>query len=83
MATTTSDQCRFLSLLPLRQQDESDLCFEQRLKQWEIEVFTDALRRTGGNQTAAAEYLRMSRRTLVRKLNAYGLNAKQLGAAKA
>jgi two-component system response regulator AtoC len=68
---------------PLRQQDETDLCFEQRLKRWEIELFTEALRRTGGNQSAAAVYLRMSRRTLVRKLNAYGLNAKQLGAAKA
>jgi DNA-binding NtrC family response regulator len=61
--------------LPIRQKDESDLSFQQRLKQWEKRVIRDALRRTEGNRSEAARILRMPRRTFGRKLAAYGLSS--------
>jgi two-component system response regulator AtoC len=62
---------------PIRQKDESDLSFQQRLKQWEKRAIKDALRRTEGNRTEAARILRMPRRTFARKLAAYGLTRKK------
>jgi len=61
---------------PTPRKDESDLSFQERNEQWEKDVLSEALLATGGNQTAAARYLRMPRRTLVHKLGVYGLTGK-------
>jgi two-component system response regulator AtoC len=58
---------------PRPRNHESELSFQETLEQWEKEMLAEALLLTRGNQTAAAKYLRMPRRTLVRKLNTYGL----------
>lgn len=58
---------------PRLRNHESELSFQETLEQWEKEMLAEALLLTRGNQTAAAKYLRMPRRTLVRKLNTYGL----------
>jgi two-component system response regulator AtoC len=38
----------------------------------EQQRITEALERFGGNQTRAAAYLKISRRTLLKRLDAYG-----------
>jgi DNA-binding NtrC family response regulator len=57
-------------------QDEEECSYQERLEKWEKDLLADALLRTQGNQTAAARYLRMPRRTLLRKLSYYGLAGK-------
>jgi DNA-binding NtrC family response regulator len=49
---------------------ESDTDFKNRVRQYEIELILDALRRADGNQTQAAKMLRMPLRTLVHKMRA-------------
>jgi len=46
---------------------------EHSLEEAERSMIVKALRATGGNRTQAAEQLGISRRTLHRKLNEYGL----------
>ena len=46
---------------------------EMTVDQMEKEMILQALDRTAGNRTLAAEQLGMSRRTLHRKLNTFGL----------
>ena len=46
---------------------------EMTVDQMEKEMILQALDRTAGNRTLAAEQLGMSRRTLHRKLNAFGV----------
>jgi len=58
---------------PSRRENESKVSFQQRIKQWEKDALAEALLRTRGNQSAAARYLQMPRRTFVRKLGAHGL----------
>jgi DNA-binding NtrC family response regulator/pSer/pThr/pTyr-binding forkhead associated (FHA) protein len=52
---------------------QSDSDFKDRVKQYEIELILDALRRAEGNQTQAAKLLRMPLRTLVHKIKSYGI----------
>ena len=47
--------------------------YKDRLLAFEQSVFIDALRRTGGNQTAAAKLLDVSTRTMVRKITELGI----------
>lgn len=50
--------------------------FKERIKQYEMELIVDALRRAEGNQTAAAKLLGMPLRTLVHKIKQYGIKKK-------
>lgn len=45
----------------------------ERVRRFEIDMIRDALARTGGNQTKAAELLDLPRRTLTNKIQQYGL----------
>jgi DNA-binding NtrC family response regulator len=47
---------------------------KNEVRAFERDRILDALRRTDGNQTRAAEILGVSRRTLTNKLNAYGID---------
>jgi transcriptional regulator with PAS, ATPase and Fis domain len=49
----------------------------QAVESLERALIADALRRQGGNKTRAAQELRISRRNLIRKVAAYGLDAKR------
>jgi DNA-binding NtrC family response regulator len=42
--------------------------------QYERSIISEALNKTGGNQSQAARLLGIARRTLVNKIQAYGLN---------
>ncbi|MCG8555756.1 MAG: sigma 54-interacting transcriptional regulator [Proteobacteria bacterium] len=53
--------------------DSDDLVFKERVQQYEIKLILRGLERAGGNQTRAAELLRIPLRTLVHKLRAYGI----------
>jgi len=48
--------------------------FKARMQRYEEELILEALERAGWNQTAAARALRMPLRTMVRKIQAYGLS---------
>lgn len=50
--------------------------FKDRIRQYEMELIIDALRRAEGNQTAAAKLLGMPLRTLVHKIKQYGIKKK-------
>ena len=50
--------------------------FKDRIRQYEMELIVDALRRSDGNQTAAAKLLGMPLRTLVHKIKQYGIKKK-------
>lgn len=47
--------------------------FKDRVRRYEVDLIIDALRRAGGNQTAAAKSLGMPLRTLVHKIKTYGI----------
>ena len=47
--------------------------FRDRIRDYEVKLLTDALDAAGGNQSKAAEILRMPLRTLVHKIRTYGL----------
>jgi two-component system, NtrC family, response regulator AtoC len=47
--------------------------FRDRIRDYEVKLITDALDAAGGNQSRAAEILRMPLRTLVHKIRSYGL----------
>jgi two-component system, NtrC family, response regulator AtoC len=47
--------------------------FRDRIRDYEVKLITDALDAAGGNQSRAAEILRMPLRTLVHKIRTYGL----------
>ncbi|MGE0788525.1 MAG: sigma 54-interacting transcriptional regulator [Sandaracinaceae bacterium] len=53
--------------------EPSDDAFKDRVRAYETKLILDALRASGGNQTAAATLLRMPLRTLVHKLRSYGI----------
>jgi len=54
--------------------DEADgVAFRDRIRDFELKLITDALTAAGGNQSRAAELLRMPLRTLVHKIRSYGL----------
>jgi DNA-binding NtrC family response regulator len=53
--------------------DDASLEFKERVKQYEIQLILDALRRAEGNQTQAARLLKMPLRTLVHKIKMYGI----------
>ncbi|MCB9596969.1 MAG: sigma 54-interacting transcriptional regulator [Sandaracinaceae bacterium] len=54
-------------------EDEGDADFKDRVKTYETKLILDALERAEGNQTKAAQLLRMPVRTLVYKIKAYGI----------
>jgi DNA-binding NtrC family response regulator len=47
--------------------------FRDRVRDYEVKLITDALEAAGGNQSRAAEILRMPLRTLVHKIRTYNL----------
>jgi DNA-binding NtrC family response regulator len=47
--------------------------FKSRMEQFEVQLLLDALERTNGNRTKAAELLNMPIRTLSHKLNQHGI----------
>jgi DNA-binding NtrC family response regulator len=53
--------------------------FDERVRAFEAKLITEALRTTAGNQTRAAELLRIPRRTLCDKINNYRLGAEARG----
>ncbi|HEY6881359.1 MAG TPA: sigma-54 dependent transcriptional regulator, partial [Polyangiales bacterium] len=58
----------------LRTEDElGALPFRDRIRDYEVKLITDALDAAQGNQSRAAELLRMPLRTLVNKIRSYGL----------
>ena len=59
--------------VPLADASASAQPFKDRIRQYEIELIVDALRRSDGNQTAAAKLLGMPLRTLVHKIKQYGI----------
>ena len=58
---------------PIAIVDAAPPALEDELRQVERERIIEALERCGGNQTRAAEYLSMPRRTLVRKIGLHGI----------
>jgi DNA-binding NtrC family response regulator len=50
--------------------------FRERLREYEIALIVDALRKSGGNQTEAARLLGLPLRTLVYKLTQYHIREK-------
>jgi DNA-binding NtrC family response regulator len=50
------------------------LDLKSQMQRFEVSVIKDALARSGGNQSRAAELLVMPRRTLVHKLKTYGIS---------
>ncbi|MFW5876918.1 MAG: sigma 54-interacting transcriptional regulator [Myxococcota bacterium] len=52
---------------------EAGLPLTERVDRFERRILRDALERTGGNQTRAAELLRVPRRTLAHKVQRHGL----------
>lgn len=52
---------------------EDGSSFADRIRAFEIELISDALRKADGNQTRASELLGIPRRTLSTKVKAYGL----------
>ncbi len=55
------------------EEEEGDADFKERVKAYETRLILDALARAEGNQTKAAQLLRMPVRTLVYKIKAYGI----------
>jgi DNA-binding NtrC family response regulator len=53
--------------------DDEDVEFKKRVQEFEARLILDALRKTEGNQTQAAKHLKMPLRTLINKMNAYGI----------
>jgi DNA-binding NtrC family response regulator len=53
--------------------DDDGVAFRDRIRDYELKLITDALTAAGGNQSRAAELLRMPLRTLVHKIRSYGL----------
>ncbi len=53
--------------------EDENLPFRDRIRQIEIQLMSEALRRSRGNQSEAAKRLNMPRRTFVSKLREYGL----------
>jgi DNA-binding NtrC family response regulator len=51
--------------------------FRQRIQRYEMELILEALRATGWNQSEAARRLHMPLRTMVRKIQTYGLRDRQ------
>ncbi len=51
----------------------SSVPFRDRIRDYEVKLITDALDAAHGNQSRAAEILRMPLRTLVHKIRSYGL----------
>jgi DNA-binding NtrC family response regulator/pSer/pThr/pTyr-binding forkhead associated (FHA) protein len=47
--------------------------YKDRVREYEVQMITEGLRRAEGNQTRAAELLRIPLRTLVHKMKLYGL----------
>jgi DNA-binding NtrC family response regulator len=61
-------------LSTLRTQDDvGAVPFRDRIRDYEVKLITDALDAAHGNQSRAAEILRMPLRTLVHKIRSYGL----------
>ena len=54
-----------------------DVAFKDRMKQIEIDLILDALKRSNWNQTQAAKLLKMPLRTLAYKIKSYGLKEPQ------
>lgn len=52
---------------------DPDADFKARIREYEIALIEDGLRRAAGNQTEAARLLRMPLRTLVHKMQTYGI----------
>ncbi|MCA9608219.1 MAG: sigma-54-dependent Fis family transcriptional regulator, partial [Myxococcales bacterium] len=52
---------------------DDDADFRERVKAYETKLIVDALARADGNQTKAAQLLRMPVRTLVYKIKSYGI----------
>ncbi len=55
------------------EEDEGDVAFKDRIREYETQLIVDALRKCEGNQTAAAKMLKMPLRTLVHKIRTYGI----------
>ena len=53
--------------------DEPDRDFKDRVRDYELDLIVDALRRCNGNQTAAAKLLKVPLRTLVHKMKTLGI----------
>ena len=53
--------------------EESDEDFKTRVRRFEESLISEALRKSGGNQSAASRLLKIPLRTLVRKIQRYGL----------
>jgi DNA-binding NtrC family response regulator len=60
-------------LAPSPDASDEEVSFKARVRRFESRLITEALRASGGNQTAAAKRLRIPLRTLVRKIREYGL----------
>ena len=61
-------------LSPLAPGEEpGSVAFRDRIRDYELKLITDALDAAGGNQSRAAELLRIPLRTLVHKIRTYGL----------
>ncbi|MBG89715.1 MAG: transcriptional regulator [Verrucomicrobiales bacterium] len=70
---TLRDLPKTVTTKPSDSEDGSSLSGRQTVKEAEKELIINALKETGGNRTAAAQKLGMSRRTLHRKLHTYKL----------
>ena len=52
---------------------DNDVSFKDRIRDYEVALITSALESAEGNQSKAAEILKMPLRTLVHKIKTYGL----------
>jgi DNA-binding NtrC family response regulator len=52
---------------------DEDADYKERVRRYEIELIVQALTKAGGNQTEAARILKMPLRTLVHKIQTYGI----------
>ncbi len=66
-------QSSIASEMPSQRAVAPEADFKERVRQYEVDLILDALRRAEGNQTQAAKLLRMPLRTLVHKIKAYGI----------
>lgn len=76
------DQKHTVPVDPVELASDADLDLRQRVTRLEAELIIEALRRTGGNRTAAARLLRIPIRTLSRKMDTHKIRNLGFGAQK-
>ncbi len=75
--TITVDDLRLEATTAMPKRDYTNLSYEEAKKQFEIDMFENALTRAHGNQSQAAKLLGISRDILIRRMKKYKINSKE------